>query len=97
VDSALWDRPFWKAYVMVSCPECLRDFPQTVEGVGQLSYEVGCIHCGSLIHYAVVEPADCMPLQGFRRGANAASRSARRVNMQQLSTAGQRKPHAHHH
>lgn len=59
--------PSGKARVMVSCPECLRAFPQTIEDNSPLIREVACIHCGSSIQYAVVEPSDRMPPQAFRR------------------------------
>lgn len=61
--------PSGKAFVRVSCPECLRDFPQTLEGVRRLVYEVACVHCGSMIEYSMVEPGDRMPPQGSRRGS----------------------------
>lgn len=63
--------PKGSPYVMVSCPECLRDFPQTLEDVHHLVYKVNCIYCRSFIEYSVVEPADRMPPQGYHRGANA--------------------------
>jgi CheY-like chemotaxis protein len=61
-----------KAYVTVTCPECLRTSPQAIEGTVPLIREMNCIHCGSSIQYAVVEPSDRMPPQAFRRAASAA-------------------------
>jgi CheY-like chemotaxis protein len=53
--------PSGQEYVMITCPECLRTFPQ-VFGEGTLSiYETGCAHCHSSIHYAIVQPTDPPP------------------------------------
>lgn len=75
--SPLWiqrngNDPSGKAFVTVSCPECLRNFPQTLEDVGHLVYEVACVHCGCSIEYSIVEPMDRMPLQSHRRGSAVA-------------------------
>jgi hypothetical protein len=46
---------------MITCPACLRIFPQVfVEGIHPV-YETGCVFCHSLIHYAIVEPQIRLP------------------------------------
>jgi CheY-like chemotaxis protein len=50
--------PTGAEYVMVSCPQCLRTFPQVLGGDVQPIREAGCAHCSSLIHYAIVQPVD---------------------------------------
>jgi len=77
------DAPLWihrntrdfspDAYVAITCPECLRTFPQTL-GTGDLKRKIDCIYCRSAIHYAIVQPADRMPLQVFQRNTAAAIR-----------------------
>ncbi len=47
-------------YVVISCPECLRTFPQTF-GETMLFHETGCIYCNSEIHYAIVDTLDPTP------------------------------------
>jgi CheY-like chemotaxis protein len=40
--------------VMMTCPECLRNFPQVIRpGSGPMA-ETECVHCRSTIHYAIV-------------------------------------------
>jgi CheY-like chemotaxis protein len=60
------------AQVTITCPECLRTFPQVVESPGCAACEVDCIHCGTSIQFEVVEPTDRMPQQVFRRGTGTA-------------------------
>jgi CheY-like chemotaxis protein len=52
--------------VTITCPECLRTFPQTV-GTGYLRRKTDCIYCYSPIHYAIVPHGGQMPLQAFQR------------------------------
>jgi CheY-like chemotaxis protein len=47
-----------EAYVMITCPECFRAFPQTFGEAPCLVHETACSYCHSLIHYAVVPPTD---------------------------------------
>jgi CheY-like chemotaxis protein len=65
--------PFWipknghdpsgMEYVMITCPDCLRTFPQVLgEGLCIIN-ETGCLHCCCLIHYAIVPPAFAQALQ----------------------------------
>ncbi len=50
--------PSGEEYVIVTCPECMRAFPQVLGEAGRPVRETGCVHCFSLIHYAIVQPAD---------------------------------------
>lgn len=50
--------PAGEEYVLITCPECLRVFPQVFGKKPSLIKETGCVHCSSLIHYAIVEPSD---------------------------------------
>ena len=59
--------PSGEAYVMITCPECLRTFPQILdEGIRSI-LETGCVYCSSLIHYAIVQPTDPKSPQAFQR------------------------------
>jgi CheY-like chemotaxis protein len=49
--------PSGEAYVMITCPECLRTFPQVLDESICLVQEAGCAHCSSSIQYAIVQPA----------------------------------------
>jgi CheY-like chemotaxis protein len=46
--------------VTISCPECLRSFPQAIDDSDGPVRETDCIHCSSSIQYAIVQPADRM-------------------------------------
>ncbi|HWB31852.1 MAG TPA: response regulator [Acidobacteriaceae bacterium] len=63
--------PSGKEYVMVTCPECLRTFPQILGDAVPPVCETGCVHCSSLIHYAIVQPADTPSLHALQRKAAA--------------------------
>ncbi len=52
-----------KAFVKISCPECLRSFPQTLESDSALTHEIECVNCHCSIQFAIVEPSDRMPPQ----------------------------------
>jgi CheY-like chemotaxis protein len=54
-------------YVMICCTECLRTFPQALGGSVSAIREADCIYCHSLIHYAIVQPAERAPAQVFQR------------------------------
>jgi hypothetical protein len=59
--------PSGQPYVIITCPEFLRVFPQVfVEGVHPI-YETGCVYCRSLIRYAIVQPTDPITAQAFQR------------------------------
>ncbi len=48
--------PSGEEYVTVTCPECLRAFPQILGKDILLINETGCVHCSNLVHYAIVQP-----------------------------------------
>jgi CheY-like chemotaxis protein len=54
-------------YVMITCPDCLRTFPQVLGSDVPPIREAGCAHCSSLIHYAIVQPVDPPSPQALRR------------------------------
>lgn len=49
--------PSGEEYVLVTCPECLRAFPQVLGKDVRLIRETHCVHCSGLIQYAIVQPA----------------------------------------
>jgi len=53
-------------HIMITCPECLRSFSQPL-GACYLPCKTDCKCCESPIHYAIAEPADRIPMQGFQR------------------------------
>lgn len=65
--------PSGEDYVMVTCPECLRTFPQVLGEAGHPIRETGCVHCLSLIRYAIVQPADAPSLQVLQKKPAAAA------------------------
>jgi hypothetical protein len=56
---------------MIACPECLRTFPQIVGKAISPIHETACVHCSSLIHYAIVQPMHSAAPQAFQRKADA--------------------------
>jgi CheY-like chemotaxis protein len=42
--------------VLLSCPECLRSFSHPVGAADFVIREIECIHCGTTIYYATVQP-----------------------------------------
>jgi CheY-like chemotaxis protein len=44
-------------YVTITCPECLRTFPQVLDTSDSPTLEAACIYCCNLIHYAIVHSA----------------------------------------
>ena len=59
--------PSGEAYVMIACPECLRAFPQVLDNAISPIHETACVHCSSLIHYAIVQPMNPASPQTFQR------------------------------
>jgi CheY-like chemotaxis protein len=55
-------RPTGEAYVTLSCPECLRTFPQVVEDDSRKILAAWCVYCYTLIDYAIVHPVQPLPL-----------------------------------
>jgi CheY-like chemotaxis protein len=72
------------AYVTIACPECLRTFPRVLGKATGNIYETDCVHCHSLIHYAIVEPTDPASPQAFQRKPNAETAS---TNIQHIGSA----------
>jgi CheY-like chemotaxis protein len=54
------------AYIMLTCPECLRTFPQPSDKVFSPVHETDCIYCDHQFHYAIVETVDPSPRKAFR-------------------------------
>src|ERR1700728_4157448 len=46
--------PSGDPYIMISCPECLRVFPQMVDKDGASTRNTTCTHCSNPIQYAIV-------------------------------------------
>jgi CheY-like chemotaxis protein len=55
------------AYGTIPCPECLRSFSQALGSSTEQIRETNCVHCGSSIRYAIVEPAGCAPAKALDR------------------------------
>ena len=58
-------------YVMVTCTECLRTFPQVLGKGFDGVQEAECVYCANSIQYAIVQPED--PAQAFPRKPGAGS------------------------
>src|SRR5580704_8992876 len=56
-----------EAYVIVTCPECLRTFPGVPDEAISPIHETNCVHCANLIHYAIVQPTEPPSLQACQR------------------------------
>lgn len=63
--------PSGEAYVVIACPECLRTFPQVLGKAISPIYETACVHCSSLIHFAIVQPMNPASPQAFQRKPGA--------------------------
>jgi hypothetical protein len=63
--------PSGEAYVMITCPECLRTFPQVLDEAICAIHETGCVYCHNLIQYAIVQPADPSSPHAFQRKPGA--------------------------
>jgi hypothetical protein len=59
--------PSGEEYVMITCPECMRSFPQVFGNGIHTICEADCVYCHSLIHYAIVQPTDPATPQTFQR------------------------------
>lgn len=42
--------------VVITCPECLRVFPQLVRNATSPTDKTHCLHCSSAVHFALVQP-----------------------------------------
>ena len=60
-----------EAYVMITCPECLRTFPQVLGEAISSICETDCVYCHSLIHHAIVQSGDPSSPQAFHRKPGA--------------------------
>jgi len=56
-----------QAYIMISCPECLRTFPEVLGDADTLIHATNCTFCHSLIHYAILLPTNPAFPQAFQR------------------------------
>ena len=63
--------PSGEAYVMITCPECLRAFPQVFSASPRLIQQATCAFCRSSIDYAIVPPADPSTSQAFQQNPRA--------------------------
>ena len=59
--------PSGKPYVTITCPECLRAFAEVLFEAIMPVRQTGCVHCHSSIHYAIVQPAEAVSPQDFKR------------------------------
>jgi CheY-like chemotaxis protein len=55
------------AYVTISCPDCLRTFPQAHDEAISVIKETRCAHCFSVIHYGILQPTNPAGPQIFQR------------------------------
>lgn len=53
--------PLGDPFVMITCPECLRTFPHSLNEDVYSIHETDCIFCGALIHFAIVQSAHSAP------------------------------------
>lgn len=53
--------PSGEPYVMISCPECLRIFPQVLDKNAASTRNTKCAHCSNPIQYAIVHSLDPLP------------------------------------
>jgi CheY-like chemotaxis protein len=63
--------PSGEEYVIVTCPECLRTFPQVFGATVRPIRETDCVYCSSLIQYAIVQSTDSTSAQTFKRKPQA--------------------------
>ena len=61
--------PAGDPYVVISCPECLRTFPQRLDRQGDPIHETRGVSCDNPIHYAILEPTDPVPPQRSPRSS----------------------------
>jgi DNA-binding NtrC family response regulator len=50
------------AYVTLACPECLRTFAQVVDASVTVIRQADCVHCSTLIRYAVIHQPEVVGL-----------------------------------
>jgi CheY-like chemotaxis protein len=54
--------PSGEPYVMISCPECLRSFPQVLHKKAGAPVKTKCAHCSNPIQYAIVHSMTPLPI-----------------------------------
>jgi len=59
------------AHIAITCPECLRVFPQYLGEQNSFAEETRCLHCSSSVQFALVEPV----LETDRTGLSVAMAS----------------------
>ena len=59
-------QPPGEAYVMITCQECLRTFPQVLSESHGIIHQTSCVSCDSLVHYAIVPPTSPASLPAFQ-------------------------------
>jgi CheY-like chemotaxis protein len=70
--------PSGEPYVMISCPECLRTFPQILGQIAAPALYTKCAHCSSPIQYAIVHSIAPLPSRVAVKGASEIPLAARR-------------------
>jgi CheY-like chemotaxis protein len=55
--------PSGESYVTLTCPECLRTFPQALDGSSRQIHRTGCVHCHNEVDFAIVQPQHPVDLQ----------------------------------
>jgi CheY-like chemotaxis protein len=53
--------PSGEPYVMISCPECLRAFPQVLDKKTARTCNTKCAHCSTPIQYAIIHSMNTVP------------------------------------
>jgi CheY-like chemotaxis protein len=59
--------PAGEPYVMVTCMECLRTFPQVLGNDLDRFHQTSCVYCSNPIDYAIVQPVDSAQPHAFQR------------------------------
>ncbi len=70
-------------FVTIACPECFRTFPQPINRGPSLILDTNCVHCSTLILYAIVDPFSFTFPQRYVSGVRVAELeigSSRRFN-----------------
>ena len=58
--------PSGEPYVMISCPECLRTFPQVLDRNKASTRNTECVHCSNPIEYAIIHSMNTLPADARR-------------------------------
>jgi CheY-like chemotaxis protein len=59
------------AYVLITCPECLRAFSMAVGAADFVIHQANCAFCSTTIHYATVQPMNPQLPHQFRTHGDA--------------------------